>query len=330
MKVRPLIVLALALMCAVLAVFLARNWILGQTPQSAPEVVQTQVVQVVAAAAPLKFGDRLAKENLRLIDWPTGSVPEGTFMSIDELLGPQPRVALQSIQPNELILSNKITGPGQRASLSAVITSGMRAMTIRVNDVLGVAGFVLPGDRVDIMLTREIIKNQPITDVLLQNVKVLGIDQRAEQESNKPDVVKAVTIEVTPEQAQKITLATQVGMLSLALRDVSNVELAPVKPVTLQDLGIIEAIGTVEPKPEEKKEQTPVVKIVRKKPAKDTLPSIGITRGTARQEYKVTPEGTVVQPVQPLEPPKQEADQVPPAPKIPNPVSLPTAAATSF
>lgn len=328
MKVRPLIVLALALLCALLAVFLARSWILDQSARPAPAVAQAPVVQVVAAGATLKFGDRLAKENLRLMDWPAGNVPEGAFKSIDELLGPEPRVALQAIQPNELILANKVTGPGQRASLSAVITSGMRAMTIRVNDVLGVAGFVLPGDRVDIMLTREIVKDQPITNVLLQNVTVLGIDQRSEQQNNQPAVVKAVTIEVTTEQAQKITLAARVGVLSLALRDVSNVELAPVKPVSLKDLGIAEAIGTVETKPEDKKNATPVVKIVPKRPA-DSLPSIGITRGTARQEYKVTPEGTVLQPIKVPEPPQQKGDEVPEAPKIPNPAAAPTAALTS-
>ena len=289
-----------------------------------------QMVKVVAAAASLKFGDRLTKENLRLTDWPAGSVPEGTFLSIDELLGPQPRVALQAIQPNELVLAAKVTGPGQRASLSAVITSGMRAMTIRVNDVLGVAGFVLPGDRVDVMLTREIVQDQPITDVLLQNVRILGIDQRADQEDNKPDVVKAITIEVTPEQAQKITLAGTIGTLSLALRDVSNVELARVKPISLKDLGISEAIGTVEPNPNAKKPETPIVKIVPKAKG-DSLPSIGITRGTARQEYKVTPEGTVLQPNAQYEAPaKKKTDEVLPAPQpIPNPVATPSASATS-
>src|SRR5688572_9032420 len=329
MKVRPAIVLALAVLCALLAVFLARSWILDQSsrPGAAAPLAETQ--RVVAAATSLKFGDRLAKENLRLIEWPAGSIPQGTFQSVEDLLGPQPRVALQAIQPNELILANKVTGPGQRASLSAVISAGMRAMTIRVNDVLGVAGFVLPGDRVDIMLTRELVKDQPVTHVLLQNVKVLGIDQRSEQQNNKPDVVKAVTIEVTTEQAQKITLAARVGTLSLALRDVSNVELAPVKPVSLKDLGISEAIGTVEPNPEDKKNQTPVVKIVPKRPA-DALPSIGITRGTARQEYKVTPEGTVLQPIKIPEPPQQKGDEVPEPPKIQNPAAAPTAALTSF
>ncbi len=327
MKVRPLIVLALALFLALVAVYFARSWLLGQTSQNVATVEQAQVVKVVAAATSLKFGDRLAKENLRFIDWPAGSLPDGTFTTMDDLLGPQPRVVLQAIQPNELILTTKITGPGQRASLSAVITSGMRAMTIRVNDVLGVAGFVLPGDRVDMMLTREIVKDQPITDVLVQNVKVLGIDQQSDQEENKPSVVKAVTIEVTPEQAQKITLAATVGTLSLALRDVSNVELARVKPVSLKDLGITEAIGTVDPKPGETKLQKPVVKIVPKAKG-DSLPSIGITRGTARQEYKVNPEGTVLQPNS--QPPTKAAEEAPAAPPpIPAPAGVPTAAATS-
>ncbi|HET6156708.1 MAG TPA: Flp pilus assembly protein CpaB [Dongiaceae bacterium] len=330
---RPLIVLALALFLALAAVYFARMWLTTQGNRASVEN-QAPIVKVVAAATALKFGDRLAAENLRLIDWPAGSVPEGTFKSLDELLGPQPRVALQAIQPNELILTPKITGPGQRASLSAVISTGMRAMTIRVNDVLGVAGFVLPGDRIDIMLTRE-IQGQPVNNVLLQNVKVLGIDQKSDQQSNSPDVVKAVTIEVTTEQAQKIVLAATVGKLSLALRDVSNVELAPVKPISISDLGVSEAIGTVDPKPGEKKAEKPVVKIVPRAKGTD-LPSIGITRGTARQEYKVTKEGTVLQPNATPEAPKKapEALAAPPAPDpaivptVPT-TSVPTAAATS-
>jgi len=312
MRIRALIVLVLALFLALSAVYVARVWMSGQGNRTA-EIEKASMVQLVAAATPLKFGDRLAAQNLHLIDWPAGSVPEGTFTKLEDVLGPQPRVALQSIQANELVLSSKVTGPGQRASLSAVITYGMRAMTIRVNDVLGVAGFVLPGDRVDILLTREVVENQPMTDVLLQNVKVLGIDQRSDQQKNTPDVVKAVTIEVTTEQAQKITLASTVGKLSLALRDVSNVELAPVKPVSIKDLGITEAIGTVEPKPEDKPVEKPIVKIVPK-PKKDNLPSIGITRGTAREEYKVNPEGTVLQPGSNYQPPAKKETGVPPAP----------------
>jgi pilus assembly protein CpaB len=324
MRIRALIVLVLALVLALGAVFVAKTWISRQDDRTAA-VEKAATVQIVAAATSLKFGDRLAPQNLRLVEWPATSVPEGTFTKIDDLIGPQPRVALHGIEANELILASKVTGPGQRASLSAVITYGMRAMTIRVNDVLGVAGFILPGDRVDIMLTREVTENQPMTDVLLQNVKVLGIDQRSEQEKNTPDVVKAVTIEVTTEQAQKITLAATVGRLSLALRDVSNVELAPVKPVSIKDLGIAEAIGTVDPKPEETPPAKPVVKIVPKK-KENALPSIGITRGTAREEYKVSPEGTVLQRPSSGGQPAAKKDEVPPAvPVVPG--EAPAAAA---
>jgi len=163
-------------------------------------------------------------------------------------------------------------------------------------------------------------------------VKVLGIDPGTDQQNNVPDVVKAVTIEVTTEQAQKITLAATVGKLSLALRDISNVELAPVKPVSIRDLGVAEAIGTVDPKPEDKKVEKPVVKIVRKKG--NDLPSIGITRGTSRQEYKVNSEGTVLQPNTPPEPASKEVEEAPATPPKPAapaqvPASMPTAAATS-
>jgi pilus assembly protein CpaB len=183
------------------------------------------------------------------------------------------------------------------------------------------------------MLTREVVQGQPVTDVLLQNVKVLGIDQKSDQQKSDPDVVKAVTIEVTTEQAQKIVLAATVGKLSLALRDVSNVELAPVRPVSIKDLGVAEAIGTVDPKPEDKKTEKPVVKIVRK-PKGNDLPSIGITRGTARQEYKVNSEGNVIQPNSAPEPTKKAAEEAPAVPNttpppVPNPTSMPTAAATS-
>src|SRR5262249_7348985 len=116
-----------------------------------------------------------------------------------------------------------------------------------------------------------------------QNVRVLGIDQRSDQQKSDPDVVKAITIEVTTEQAQKITLAATIGKLSLSLRDVANVELAPVKPVSVKDLGIAEAIGTVEPKPDERKPERPVVKLVPM-PQKANLHSTAITRGTDRQE----------------------------------------------
>ena len=130
---------------------------------------------------------------------------------------------LAPVAKNEPILNSKITGAGQRASLSALLEDGKRAVTVRVDDVKGVAGFVLPGDRVDVVLIRTV--NRPgggpaesFSDVMLQHVKVLAVDQLVNERQETPTIAKAVTLEVSTEQAQKIMLATNIGKLSLILR----------------------------------------------------------------------------------------------------------------
>ena len=306
MRGRAIIMILVALVLAAGAVVMARSWITGQIAEREPaEVAQIETTTVVVAATPLRFGNKLAREHVKIVEWPAALVPEGTFQKIEDVVNDQdPRVVLQSIEPNEPILVSKVTGPGQRASLSTIITEGMRAMTIRVNDVLGVAGFVLPNDRVDLLLTREIIKGQPITDVLLQNVKVLGIDQKADQpDEGTADVVKAVTIEVTVEQAQKITLASTVGTLSLALRDVLNVASEPTRTVSLRDLNIGEANVAPAPVVAELTDDvealapppapTPTPTVATSAPAEE-FDTIGITRGTARQEYRINSTGQVM------------------------------------
>ena len=309
MRGRAIVMIVVALVLAAGAALLARSWITGQITRQQQETVvpQMELTTVVVATAPLRFGNTLLREHVKVIEWPATAVPEGAFKTIEELINDeQPRVVLQPIEPNEPILLTKVTGPGQRATLSTVISEGMRAMTIRVNDVAGVAGFVLPGDRVDLLLTREVIENQPITDVLMQNVKVLGIDQKVQApEEQQADVVKAVTIEVTVEQAQKITLAATVGELSLALRDVTNVASEAVRTVSLRDLNLGEAIVTPDPDvvaelasdtdADQEPEPTPApVPTAIPAPASEEFDSIGITRGLARQEYKVNSSGQVM------------------------------------
>src|SRR3546814_8468377 len=157
----------------------------------------------------------------------------------------------------------------------------MRAVTIRVNDVAGVAGFVLPGDRVDVLLTRDRtgveggnVANNLLTDVLLQNVKVLGIDQDANQEKDKSSVAKAVTLEVSPQQAQKLALASQLGSLALMLRNLGDAEPEMVKTITTRDLSVGEANNP--PKVAEAPKKAPV-KIVAK-PKEDPLSAVRIVR----------------------------------------------------
>jgi pilus assembly protein CpaB len=214
--------MASAAVFGLLAVFVAQAWLNHQAElrmksldgQRKPVATRT----IVVAAKPLRFGNPLVPQSLREVAWPDGAIPAGTFASTAELLAQGKRIVLSSFEPNEPILASKITGPGQKASLSAVIQDGMKAVTIRVNDVDGVAGFVLPGDHVDILMTRQADKAASSTDVVLQNVRVLAIDQLADDASDKPLVVRAVTLEVDTGAAQRISLAASIGALSLALR----------------------------------------------------------------------------------------------------------------
>lgn len=228
------------------AVFLARGWLqeqmqLNQTPLL--QKPQVNLTTIVVAKRPLKFGDRVTREVLNETKWPANTVPAGSFTTIASILGDgKRRVALREIQINEPVLKDRISGFGGRATLSTVIEKGMRAVTIRVNDVNGVAGFVLPGDRVDILLTRDWSSkggsrgDNKITNVLMQNIKVLGIDQLANSEKDKPKVARSVTMEVTIDQSQKLALASQVGSLSLTLRNMTNTDPTVHRMVRVRDL----------------------------------------------------------------------------------------------
>ncbi|MBZ9846812.1 Flp pilus assembly protein CpaB [Mesorhizobium sp. CA14] len=224
----------------VLAVVLVNMWLANQRSAMArPGDLPRDTV--VVAATPLKFGDSLSADKLREIPWPAGAVPAGAFKTTKDLLaGDGAKQALQAIGVNEPVLATKITGPGQRATLSAVLAEGMKAVSIRVNDVLGVAGFVFPGDRVDVLLTRTAHSDggpdKSYVDVLLQSVKVLAVDQVADESKDSPTVVKAVTVEVSTKDAQKLTLAADAGQLSLALRQAAASKAESTERITLSDL----------------------------------------------------------------------------------------------
>jgi pilus assembly protein CpaB len=230
-----MLVLALAIVLGGIAAILARNWLLshGQTEQAG-------AASIVVAATPLTFGTQLSPENLKEIPWSTGALPDGAFTSKREVLNDGRRMALAAIARNEPILHSKITAPGQRATLSSILDPGKRAVTVRVDDVRGVAGFIQPGDRVDVVLIRteaESRTNEGYSDVILQSAKVLAIDQITGERTEQPTIAKAVTLEVTPEEAQKILLATNIGRLSLILRQPEEAVADPAQRVTEADLG---------------------------------------------------------------------------------------------
>jgi pilus assembly protein CpaB len=229
-----------AVLFGVLAVFLANIWLNNQADQRVKDLEAQRKPPppprtIVVAARPLRFGDELTAMALREVPWPQDALPAGAFTKSADLIAGK-RVVLLPIDTNEPILASKITGAGQRATLSALLGNGMKAVTIRVNDVEGVAGFVLPGDHVDVVLTRTGEKNTAVSDIVIQDVRVLGIDQIADEKADKPSVVKAVTLEVDETQGQKVALAATVGTLSLLLRKAGETAEADTRRVTLHDL----------------------------------------------------------------------------------------------
>jgi pilus assembly protein CpaB len=230
-----------AVLFGLLAVFLAQTWLNNQA-DARLKSLEAQHKEpppsrtIVVASRALRFGDELNASSLREMAWPQDSLPAGAFGKISDLTSGK-RVVLMPIDVNEAVLGNKITGPGQRATLSAMLGEGMKAVTVRVNDVEGVAGFVLPGDHVDVLLTRQGEKNLALTDVVVSDVRVLAIDQLADQRAEKPSVAKAVTLEVNITDGQKIALAGTVGSLSLLLSKAGEATSGDVRRVTSGDLG---------------------------------------------------------------------------------------------
>ncbi len=243
MRSSTIIMIAVAAVFGLLAVFVAQSWLNSQAEarlksMEAQKSKPTATSTLVVASKALRFGNELTESALREMPWPADAIPVGGFRSIHDMLGQGKRVVLTAIEANEPVLAGKITGQGQRATLSAMLGNGRKASTIRVNDIDGVAGFVLPGDRVDVMLSRQIDKGNATNDVVLKNVKVLAIDQLADERTDKPSVAKAVTLDVDIFGAQKLALASQIGTLALALRKAGDSEPTESRLINVSDLGV--------------------------------------------------------------------------------------------
>jgi len=236
MRTSTVTILAVAIAMGGSAAYLTRNWLKDQTRVSA--AVQPAGTIVVAAES-LAYGTAMTPDNIVEIPWISNALPEGAFAVKDDLLSGGRRVALSPLKRGEAVLRSKITGPGQRASLASLLDEGKRAVTVSVDDVRGVAGFVLPGDFVDIVIIADdgSPKRQSYSDILLEHVKVLAIDQVASEGEGQPTVAKAVTVEVTKEQAQKILLATNIGKLSLILARPVESKPDPNRRVSERDIG---------------------------------------------------------------------------------------------
>jgi pilus assembly protein CpaB len=212
---RALIVMAVAILFGLAAVVFASRWLLNQPGSSSG--------RIVVATADISLGQRLAPDMFKLAEWPADSVPKGAFTDPQKLSG---RVLKSNLLMGEPVSEAKLAPSGTLGGLSALISEGKRAITVRVNDVIGVAGFALPGNYVDIIVSTQKdpqpgyeTREQSISKIVLERILVLAVAQEVNRDETKPKVVNAVTLEVTPEQAEKLDLARSVGTLSLALRN---------------------------------------------------------------------------------------------------------------
>jgi pilus assembly protein CpaB len=227
--------LGVAVVLGLLAVFLANMFLSGKERQA----YAGGTTKVAVAAAPMAYGTDITPDKVRFVDYPNTSIPPGAFTNAAQLMpAGKKRVALLPISINEPILPGKISAIGQGASIASLLPDGMRAATVRINDISGVAGFIQPNDSVDVLITRTMNDDRAtqVTDVLLQNVRVMAIDQQAKNADGTPKVGRAATLEVSPLDAQKLALAQQVGDLSLVLRKPGEQNNPVVETVSMNDL----------------------------------------------------------------------------------------------
>jgi pilus assembly protein CpaB len=278
MRNNNIVILVVAVVLGGLAALLARNWLVSHAQSNTAGTM-------VVAGAPLSFGAVLSSDNLTEIPWTAGNLPDGAYATKRDVLKDGKRMALAAISRNEPILRDKITAPGQLATLSTILEPGKRAVTVRVDDVRGVAGFIQPGDRVDVALIRteaETKTKEGYSDIILQSAKVLAIDQLTGERTDRPTIAKAVTLEVNEEDAQKILLAGNIGRLSLILRQPDEAKSDAVRRVTERDLNT--AQPSAEPVPAGEPAAPVVVPVAAQAPAPSARP-VTIWLGMNSQQY---------------------------------------------
>ena len=252
---KALLLLVLSIAIGGGAAVFAQRWL--QEQQGQQTVAEKDTVEVVVAAREIPYAQPIEELHLRTVEWPVDAVPEGVYHDKAELVG---KIAAQKVLPGDLLVAGRVVEKLEGSRLSALIAPHKRAITVRVNDVAGVAGFLLPGNRVDVLATRMDTNRRASTRTLLQNIKVLAIDQKANPDKDDPIVVRAVTLEADIDEASQLAAATEEGSIQLVLRNPDDiairVEEAPNKPV------------------------------VRRAP-RDTSEDITIIRGTSVQNSKV-------------------------------------------
>lgn len=213
-KRRGMILIFLSLLMAAGAAFVANEWIVARVmPEDAAD---ENSAQVVAAAMPIPFATKVEERHVRLVELPEGLAPDGFFESFDNVVG---QVSTTKIARGEILVAERFRTHTSGSTLAALVTENMRAVTVRVDDVVGVAGFLLPGNTVDVLASRKQTNQRAVTETILRNIRVLAVDQTASAEDNEPVVVRAVTLEMQPAQAEKLFRARTEGTIQLTLRN---------------------------------------------------------------------------------------------------------------
>jgi len=274
MRNRVVITLALALVSGGLAAYLAFTYL--RAPEDGEEEATAAPNEVVVAARDMDVGEVVTEEDARIVRFPPGAVPAGYSQSLSEVVG---RGVITPVRANEPLLSSKLARAEAGGGLSIVIPEGHRAMSVSVNEVIGVAGFVLPGTRVDVLVTAEPPGRgrgeDPVTQIALQDVEVVSAGQTIERNvGGEPQTVSVVTLLVTPDEAETLTLAADRGRLQLALRN-------PLDRDTIETEGMV--VSNLLPVWRERRAQP------RPRPRAPRGRQIEIYRGPDRSTTTVTP-----------------------------------------
>jgi pilus assembly protein CpaB len=252
-RVPPWLWLMMALIFGAMATFMAMGWLKKQAQIARPKPAQ-QMMQVVVAAKDVPPTVALSLDQLKVHMWPQDSSLAGKFSTPAEIVG---RVTAVTLAAGEPVLESKLAPKGVIPGLTALLPLDKRAMTVKVDEASGVAGFLNPDNRVDVVVTvdKGDYNLDPISKVILQNLRVLGIGQKIEKTvGDKPQVVPTVTLEVSPPEGERLALATREGAVSLVLRnqqDLGKVETAGVRTSTMLGKAIPDP-PAVQPVKEEK------------------------------------------------------------------------------
>jgi pilus assembly protein CpaB len=257
-KKRGLILVAVSLVLGLGAALVASSWMQSRTP----DAEDGSTSHIASAAMAIPYGTKIELRHVKMVPLPGYIVPDGAIKSIDEIKG---KIATADILSGELLMNGRFVNHDEGSTLAALVEEKKRAITVRVDDVVGVAGFLLPGNSVDVLASRlERGTRRAITETILVNVKVLAVDQTARTDDNDPVVVRAVTLEVTPKQAEVLVARKEEGSIQLTLRN-------PLENVVAQE--------PVKPAPKKK-----AVRRVRRTPTDTT---IIVIKGTTVNKTKV-------------------------------------------